>query len=277
MTSLTYSSKALDALQLFHQKRFVVYVEGPDDVVFWGMVLNVFVVTDCIIKPAGGRNELATYVKSIVEDNADIVAASDADYTEVLGQQINHNRIIYTYGHSIENSLYCPRSISLATTTYCRSQVSEENTTLWLNDFVQGFEALIVYEVANTKYAKGVAVLGDNCARFLDNNVLPSPAQERISKRAYEVGPHFDEVELENARSLVANWRKPLKYLIRGHFLTHAIMRFIEAKAHEVRKKKINISEENLFALMIGQFGSQCADQEDFQHLRQQVERLSAS
>ncbi len=112
MGSLSYSSKALDTLPLFHRKKFIIYVEGQDDVIFWEIVLRKFNMDNHQLKIAGGVSEIDKYTFSIVNDGVDIVVARDCDYSDVMGKQFNHPRVIYTHGFSIENSLYCPANIA---------------------------------------------------------------------------------------------------------------------------------------------------------------------
>ena len=92
MGSLSYSSKALDTLPLFHRKKFIIYVEGQDDVIFWEIVLKKFDLRDYQLKIAGGANEIDKYILSIVNDGVDIAVARDSDYSDITGKKFTHSK-----------------------------------------------------------------------------------------------------------------------------------------------------------------------------------------
>lgn len=277
MGSLSYSSKALDTLPLFHRKKIVIYVEGQDDVIFWEIVLKKFDVNDYQLKIAGGAPEIDKYIFSIVNDGVDIVVARDCDYSDIMGKQFNHPRVIYTYGYSIENSLYCPANIAKAITLHSRTLENYESDAVkWLSEFVNKFEKLIVLDVANEIYSRGVQVLGSNCYRFLKKNTSHIASEEKVQKQVATIEKSFANSEISEAQTFINKSRKELPHIIRGHFLTNAVSNFIKAKVLAVSKRRIQISTENLYIVLISHFESECGRTKDMNFIKKQIERLKS-
>ena len=108
MASLTYSTKGLDTLALFHRSRLVVYVEGKDDRTFWDTALRNLGVRDFYIGIAGGVEEIEKYTRSIIEDGADIVVAAGCTGivvavigTDIAAAAIAETDIAIGVGHAV--------------------------------------------------------------------------------------------------------------------------------------------------------------------------------
>lgn len=274
MASLSYSSGGLDSLPLFHRRTYVVYVEGPDDLPFWEFVLAAFGLESFIVKPAGGAPELDRYAKAIVDDGVSIVVARDLDYADLLGDKIDHPRIVYTYGYSIENTLYCPKNLAAAIALYTRSpNTFEDDARDWLQYLASGLRQLVIMEVANLKNRRGIRVMGDNCYRFLQGRSCKLDATT-VSSHEASIAAFFTDEETDEARALVAGSARPLVYLIRGHFLTNAVKRFIESRIERERGTRMSISHEALYAQLVGQLRASCLEPEDQTHLQEQVDAL---
>src|SRR5690606_14885872 len=95
----------------------------------------------------------------IVNENATFYVAKDNDNSDFFDDSIIHSRIINTYGYSIENSMYYqPISIEKAISIFCRKKLDfspEFNT--WISEFSQDVFDLIVYDIANNKFKKGIS------------------------------------------------------------------------------------------------------------------------
>jgi hypothetical protein len=273
--SLSYSSKALDTLPLFHRKKYVIYVEGQDDVIFWEIVLKKFNIQDYQLKIAGGANEVDKYIFSIVNDDVDIAVARDSDYSGITGKQFNHPRVIYTYGYSIENSLYCPANIAKAIALHSRTVENYEVVSAkWLNEFVDKFERLIVLDIANEIYGRGIQVLGANCCRFLTTQASYTASEAKVRDHATEIEKQFAKSEISEAQTFINKSRKELLYIIRGHFMANAISNFIKSKVNAISKRQIQLSAENLYIVFISHFESECSTTKDMDFMGKQIERL---
>lgn len=277
MSNLSYSSDALDTLPKFHRKQFVIYVEGNDDVPFWDVIFQIFGIQNFIIKPAGGSEEIEKYTQSILREDAEVYVARDSDFKELLGSQDSHSRIVWTYGYSIENTLYHPISVAEIISTYARVQkYSYIQAGEWLMTFVNEFLALLVCDLGNEKYQKGVEVLGDKSAKFLQSKKSIFPSKELIKKQLDKIRPIFSDEEYSIVESLlcVTITHKPIFFLIRGHFLTNAVMNFIQHEVKKARNKEPSLSKDNLFSNLIAILKSQCmtnSSRPDLRFLRSQI------
>ena len=108
MGKFQYSSSAINTVNKFHRIENIVYVEGQDDLVFWDKVFSYYKFPSFKIKIAGGKTELTSIIKSILKNEVTIIVAIDSDYTCIFGYRKNHPQILYTYGYSIENSIFSP-------------------------------------------------------------------------------------------------------------------------------------------------------------------------
>ncbi len=271
MGRLSYSRKALDTLSKFHKSKFVVYIEGEDDEPFWSTIFEINHVVDVYFKVAGGKEEIAKYEDAVSENDIDIVVARDSDYTYVSNSQKNHPRILYTYGYSIENTMYCPHNIAKAIHIFSRSskmQVAE--VSLWLESFVSDFKELLKYDFANEFFNKGIEVLGRNCTRFLKSNRSHKPNLTSVTGKFKELKEHFTESELKRAEDLIIASNRDVKYLIRGHFLSNAVINYI--KNHSNLK---SMSQEMLYGQMIALLPNNQSNV-DVLYLSQQIKRLAA-
>jgi Protein of unknown function (DUF4435) len=277
MGSLSYSSKALDTLPLFHRKKFIVYVEGQDDVIFWESVLKRFDMDNYQIKVAGGVSEIDKYTFSIVNDGVDIVVARDCDYSDIMGKQFNHPRVIYTYGYSIENSLYCPANIANAIAIHSRTLENHEtDSATWLTEFVNKFERLLILDVANEIYGRGVQVLGNNCCRFLNTNSSHLVSEDKVRRYVATIEKGFAKSEVSDAQTLITKSSKEMLYIIRGHFLTNAVANYIRARVYAKSRRRIQMSAENLYIVLVSHFVSKCERAKDMKYLKKQIERLKS-
>lgn len=267
MSSLSYSSKALDTLSLFHRKQYVIYVEGKDDTLFWNIILKAIGIDNFIVKVAGGVEEVEKYSQSIIADNADIFVIRDCDYTDLFDTQVNHPRLLYTHGYSMENSLYCPRNISTAIAIYSRSNNDFlDEIELWLEEFAEAFRYLIVLDIANEKFGKGIEVLGDKCSRYLKSSTSHVPSNEEINNKIVEIQEEFAQDELNTIETILENKGKRLKYVIRGHFLTNAVINYIKRKSGLK-----SMSLDMLYGQMLAQLGANYQENIDFQQAREKL------
>lgn len=281
MGEISYSSEALNTLSKFHRKKYVVYVEGDDDVSFWNTVFQAFGLKHFIIKPAGGANEIEKYTRSILDEDAEIFVARDSDFKELLKEQVFHPRILWTYGHSIENTLYHPIHIAEIISIYARSQEFDVlQAEKWLQEFAEEFWALLVCEISNEKSHKGIEVLGKKCQRFLHSHKSHLPSKELISEKLETIRDIIEVTEYTEAENLliaVAN-QKPLYFLIRGHFLTNAVINFVKNEVKKINKKELALSEESLFTNFIAALKLECAtnpNREDISYLKSQIMSLA--
>ena len=254
MANLEYSPEALSNKSLFYNKKISVYVEGEDDILFWNSLFEI-ANFEAHIEDVGGKNELKKYINSIIYENSDFVVATDLDYLEFLFKQkkISHNRIVTTYGHSIENTMYCFQKINKIISNLSRKKINiVDEIEEWAHSFTNDVFELIIYDIANERYNKGVSVLPNACNRFLINNNSISIDKNEVETKIQEIYDSFIEIEINSVKRLRKKIKKENWYIIRGHFLTNAIINYIKKRVFEFTGKLPNgLSKDILYGFTI--------------------------
>lgn len=252
MASLEYSNEALSAKGLFYNKEITVYVEGKDDPLFWDS-LFLLAEIDAHIEDVGGKKELKKYFDKIIEDGADFYIASDNDNSEFLTETIEHPRIIRTYGYSIENSMYYHQiPIEKIISNFCRKRldISEEFNS-WLTEFSEKVYDLIVFDIANNRFKKGISIFGDNCYRFLTHNRSFKICDNRLQEFIGSVKESFTEEEINEVKDLINQSEKELWFMIKGHFITHALINLIKYTVRKHSGDSKSMTPDFLYSMTI--------------------------
>lgn len=189
-----YSTSALSALNQFHDCNCMVFVEGSDDELFWEMICECAEMSGVRIESVGGRTQLDEYTEKILTENAPIIVACDSDYSTVLRNGVDHPQIVRTYGYSIENTMYCPPSLNRFVRKLARSRRDFTPTArAWLDEFCESSQRLLVFAVANERYAKGISVFPDSCARFLTSRHSEKLSPTRIEEYLDSIANEFSD------------------------------------------------------------------------------------
>ena len=252
MKTLSYSTGALGVLHRFHRSEAIAYVEGDEDVAFWSAILAKAGITGIAIKTAGGSSQLEAKVANILQDGARIIVACDSDHTPFCAGTVSHARIVRTYGYSIENTMYCPLTLNRVSQKVGRTTEDFlKAISDWYSRLEESCDDALVHDVANHRCRKGIAVFGDNCSRFLHTPASPEISAAKVNAFLLTITAQFDRVEIETVRALIATDSRPRRVLIKGHFLSHAVNRFISALAKQCRKKKVIVSDEMLYGMTV--------------------------
>lgn len=280
MKGLTYSSTALSNLKKFHEKGIIIYVEGPDDLHFWQKIFSHFSFENIKIKPAGGKDEIKKYSESIIKDGADVVAVMDSDMDDALKTQINNPRIIYTYGYSIENSL-CNSTTVAKTLALCArvdyTSKLKAQVELWKRRLEADMKPLIILTLADKKFSKGVGVISHHCHSLTHTSsyeIHPTLAQEFHNNKK----PHFEEVQVAEAEMLVNRYKKPLTYLINGHFMLAITAKYVKKEVASLRRiSNYRLDNEFLFNLLVSQINiASDLRKADFSFIKKQIDQVKS-
>ena len=229
MAELEYSNKALEVKCLFYNKKITVYVEGKDDPPFWR---NLFSLADieARIESVGGKNELDKYIDKIINEDAGFYVATDDDNSEFTESDLQHEKVIRTYGYSIENSMYhYLNPIEKTISEICRKQLDlSTDFNTWVTEFSKKVYELIVYDIANNKYGKGISIFGDNCYKFLKSRNSHEICTTKIQKFLVSKKDKFSAEEINAVKESINQSEKDLWFLIKGHFITNALINFIK-------------------------------------------------
>jgi hypothetical protein len=251
MDSLEYSLSALEAKSLFYNKDIVVYVEGKEDTLFWDYLFDIGNV-DAHIEDVGGNNEIEKYINNIIDNEADFYVACDRDHTDFLDEKKTHSRIIKTFGYSIENSMYSVNELEKVISKLCKQKLDISNElSIWSEEFSDSVYELIKLDIANHKYKKGISIFGDNCHPFLTSQNSHKICSVKTNEFINKVTSSFSNVEIKEVENLITQSKKDFWFMIKGHFITHAIMNLIKYYVKKNTGSSTSVTLDMLYTLTV--------------------------
>lgn len=157
--SLSYDDAALSIRHTFYDKRFMLYVEGVDDIPFWNIYFSRYLPSgvDYEIQEVGGKEQLKILIEKVTNGSVqNTVIARDSDYEYGFNSTLSeHDLVVRTFGHSIENTMFCPQSIANCLKIICRtSRDFSSDVRDWLVDFISKASSLLPYEIAKNHLTK---------------------------------------------------------------------------------------------------------------------------
>ena len=247
MPKLDYSAGALNVLNKFLRVESIVYVEGDDDVVFWGSVFQMFSKGSFEVLPSGSCTDLDKKIKLIEEGKVSALAARDSDYLDCKSKKSSCGKVVYTYGHSIENSLHCEHSMNAVAKIVCRTSVDHsEKCSEWLLHFTQAVFPLVRLEIANEIAGTGVEILGDNCSRFMTSQDSETVCHQKVNKKVIDALAAIPAEALDTADKIVNANGFDVRRWVRGHFLASGVQKFVSCCARRTGRRG-SVAYENLF------------------------------
>lgn len=278
MRNLEYSTNATNVIPKFYYVDFTIYVEGNDDVAFWEEILNYFSKNKISVKAisAGGKTELQKYIDGIVSGDLKVAVACDSDYQMLQNNRINHPNVLYTYGYSIENSSCLPEVVVSAichTGGISRTEVGKKDFEEWLLDFVKRLELLIIYDIAANTDGPKQEVMGSNCDRFMCST-KPYQVDDSKVKNYIQGLNKLPDDELNRIRQKINQFGSNTIFLVRGHFLQSAILRYVNNRIERHRSKK-KMNNNSFFAYAISCFTQHMPNEsEHYRHYENQITAL---
>jgi hypothetical protein len=273
-----YDTDALNVLDKFHQANFVIYVEGGDDICFWSTLLDKAGITDFYIDYAGGIEELEKLMWQIINEDARVIVACDSHYSFVLGAPNVHNRIIRTFGYSIENTMYCPNIINHVIDKLSRTK--EERQVIishWMGEFCNNAKTLLIYDLANEKYSKSIEVMGNKCSRFLLSPTSTKLDDNKVTAHIDGIKMYFKLEELTDCEKLIDDCGKELKYIIKGCFITNGVINLVKKTVKICRGSNPVIPLDNFYALVSDGCKICTSKCEDFDTVKKHIQNAIAS
>ncbi len=247
MDKLVRGVNALGVMHKFYNKDFTVWVEGDEDIVFWDMIFKANNYSNVNIKKANGKELLQTYINMVTDENAKIIVACDSDYMLVEDKMKNHDRIVFTYGYSIENSMYCPKIISNMIMKLSRKQIDiSKDISEWYDEVLLNFKDLLIYDCANEKYSKSIKVMGGSADRYINKKTCQID-NDSISNNINNIKGLFSDEEFENTKRHIESLNKEIRFLLRGHFLTDIVRAKIKIESEKRRDAGISISNDTIY------------------------------
>lgn len=246
---LRHSNEGISVSSRFYNKKVMVYVEGPDDIPFWTAMFRRVVSDDFFeIEAVNGKNQLAEIVIKLENESIDnVFVAADLDYCLFPNDGRSSNAyVIYTYGHSIENTMFCPQNVAAYIKNAARSpgdfspQVDD-----WFNSTCEKIQAILPFEIinsidvdckhhisdgSNSFMGKGFYFYKDNSDGF---NLDPLKIEKETASHADFDCVFYNKIQ----KSLTSSPQRDTRFLIQGHFLADGAMNFIKSFLRQMGQK----------------------------------------
>jgi hypothetical protein len=249
---LNRTKSGIKNAHLFHKEKYLVFVEGLDDINFWRIFFPES-IDGFQIKPAEG-NGIQKYLNAVISNNGKFAVALDSDYKIISNSKnhCNHPQVIETFLHSIENIMLSPEI--LADIIRIKSRQSDyeiENVEKWINYFDKSMYDLMVADYIIQSKRIGKECLGDNCLRFLENQRTKKPifCSEKVNNFIRDL--NLEEEDFNEQKVKLSKY-KPSEH-IKGHFFFSASLCFANYEINRLRncEKKTHISNEDLYTMLI--------------------------
>lgn len=256
---LFHSNSAINVTHKFYDKKFMLYVEGDDDIVFWDEHFRKYIPSEFYeIEQVHGKKNLSRYITGIKNGTLkNIVVACDSDFTLFMNiNPLNSLFIVKTYGHSIENTMFCPYSIA----TYIRrlSKTSADylsEVMEWLEKFCNSAKKLLPFEIENEinpthctdlpkVFNKGFGYFQNSQEKiYLDENKIESYIQTIIS--------NFNPNRILEIESKINEGEREVRFLIQGHFIADAIMNYIRMRVKQIKDQTVALSNDAIYESIV--------------------------
>ena len=246
---LVYSPSGLRVKASFYNKKVMVYVEGEDDILFWQQFFDPQVYE---VQDVGGCGNFKYYYQLIHNGEKSFIVAGDSDYNSFVCSELSP-LIVMTYSHSVENMMYCPNNLNIMIQRHCRNSKLDSLPYIYFYyaDFVHKCHKLLVLEVANIIFDKGIKILDNSCFKFLDQKNLPFVSQKAVDTFYNSIVQNFALDEIAEAERRISIDQREERLMIKGHFLTEAIRLLVDGHIKKMSTKNPHISGDNLYASLV--------------------------
>jgi hypothetical protein len=244
---------------------------------FWSKVFQQFCSFKIEVIPVGGAVEIDRKIDRIISEDLRVLAARDSDHTKVRNIHKSDNRVVYTYGYAIENTLFTPSSVTEILSVLARvATVDPLSVEQWFDAFFECSKNYLHFDLTNSIKGWGVG-LPDNCSGFMQSKKSCVFNQGKLE--AYLIknfGRVLTDAEKNEVELLIERYPLRLPYLFRGHFLQSAVNAFI-SNFLAASAKKSNCSNDAMYLGAIQCLQSLLSgDSEHAAHYRAEVEKVSA-
>ena len=246
---LSHFDDAISVTHEFYNKQYMVYVEGDDDVIFWDAIFSKVASGKYEIEPLNGvSGKLQEYIKKVKNGEiTNVIVACDRDYTSFLDTDPYDNKyIVTTYGHSIENTMFCPKNIAVYIKRLSKNTIDYTDiVNNWYDSFCKIADLLLPYEIANfVNTRKGdteemTSFFGKNCCRFLNDADSSQLDENKVVKFVNAHKSEYDTELISNIKKKIKEDNRHHRIIIKGHFITNGVMNLItkatKAAGHETK------------------------------------------
>lgn len=279
---LTYSDEAKSIRHLFYDVKFILLVEGKNDIPFWNHQFGSYISeAEYKILRADGKNNFKNDIEGIQEGRiTNVVVACDADYTDFHAGGQLHPCIVRTYGHSIENTMFCPVSISEFIKTWTCTTTSQQNDIeTWIHSFCASARNLLPYEINNdidpTHCEELPEILNGKYHQLKVSDTCCDLDDTKITNHISTFRDKFNPQDISDISARVDASPKELRHIIQGHFLAAGLMEYIKQKITSIIGNSRGL-REHVFYLKFSECPRACKSAcVDIQYLRNQIDAVA--
>lgn len=257
----------------------MVYVEGKDDIPFWEYLFSRFYKRKVEIQDVGCSTALIEYMDNIISNKLDAIVACDSDFN-AFNTKYKHDKIVRTYGYSIENSLICKQTITKVIKSLAKiptRKIPLDAINAWFDHFDNATKKLILCDMYNHFKELGVCVTGDNCSRFFKSSKSAELCINKIDTHIEKFGFDIDDEFITSIQATLTAHGREIHHYIRGHFLFSAIAKFV-AIVVRIYENKASISNDALFASLILAFESTLTEEHpQFKYYESAISNISSA
>lgn len=279
---LVHSACAINVTHQFYDKKFMLYVEGDDDIVFWDEHFKKYISSTFYeIEQVHGKENLARYLVGIKDGTLqNVVVACDSDFTLFLDiDPLNSPFIIKTYGHSIENTMFCPYSVAAYIRRLSKTTVDYSREVLeWLTEFSDSAKKLLPYEIENEinpahcsdlpkVFNKGFCFYQDKHNKiYLDKDIIDNYIKTIIS--------NYSPDRIQEIVAKINEGKRDIRFIIQGHFIADAMMNYIRMRVKQIKGQSVNVSNDAMYESIVDCKHSCSPLCNDKLFLKAQIEKL---
>lgn len=235
---LTRSPIASSVLHRFHDSEYIVYVEGNRDYVFWAQFGQRYGVKP---KKSGGKAKCKEYARKLIDFNGRYLVCMDRDYEEFSNTLISDDRIIYTYGYSVENHVTTCSSIAKFVTLRGKGDIIKtDDVKRLVNVWHSGISELVLLDIYFHVLSSGMSGPFSNAGLDLfDSDGL---SLDKVQRTVSRFKGKIDTVEYETWKNQVS----ASKHDVKGKFAFLLVREMINKEF-----KQSKCVEDDMFAFLM--------------------------
>lgn len=272
---LEHSIEGNESLKLFYNAELTVFLEGDEEFHFWKKLFELANINAHFVNVHGSSN-LKTKTDSILNKKAKFVVAYDAHYDVVLKKSTEHEQIIRTYGHSFENSLFTTSKINSLICNIgsikAQGQDYKANINSWKKEFSEDMTQILIYDIANNYYDKGLRVTNDSCEQFLENNTSLKVDKKKVSDHIDQFKQYFTEKEISTVKNILNKSTKSNWFNLKGKLLKRGVRNVIYNYLGEIDINR-KITDNDLIP-RFSEFDNQFQDEPDVKAVVEKIKKL---
>lgn len=248
--SLEHSDAGISVLNQFNETRVMLYVEGDDDIPFWNHLFKKYApAAFYTLEQTHGKEGLQRYIQGILDGTLNnVMVACDSDYSYFSEEgTASHPLIVMTYGHSIENTMFC---VPMLSSYISRLKTTPDNmtdaVTTWISSLEEDGRELLTIDILNDLKPRGNSCkcLTRGFPRF--SNGKGDFDKAKLSDFLSQANTVYTEEERRDVEEKLTEIEKPMYKIIQGHFVEGATNEFIRKQVECSLSRKAIYAEFSL-------------------------------